>query len=32
MLDQAKEKDVLPIDTVIKKRDIGNGKNDYYFE
>lgn len=32
MLDQADEMGVLPIETVIKKKDIGNGRNDYYFE
>lgn len=32
MLDQAREMNALPIDTTIRKRDIGDGKSDYYFE
>lgn len=32
MLDQAKAKNAFPIDTVIKKRDIGGKFPDYYFE
>lgn len=32
MLDQAKELDVLPLDTIIRKKDIGEGKYDYTFE
>ena len=32
MLDQAKEIDAFPIDTVIKKRNIGGNFPDYYFE
>ena len=32
MLDQAREKNAFPIDTVIHKRDIGEGKSDFYFE
>lgn len=32
MLDQAANLNALPIDTIIKKRDIGDGKSDYYFE
>lgn len=32
MLDQAREKNAFPIDTVIKKRDIGGKFPDYYFE
>lgn len=31
MLDQAKEKDLLPLKTTITKRDIGDGKSDYIF-
>lgn len=32
MLDQAKEKDVLPQETVLRKRDLGNGRKDYIFD
>ncbi len=32
MLDQAKEKGCLPIDTVLRRRDLGGGKKDYIFE
>lgn len=32
MLDQAKERNLLPIDTVLKKRDIGGKYPDYFFE
>lgn len=32
MLDQAREINAFPIDTVIKKRDIGGKFPDYYFE
>ncbi|MBD5357450.1 MAG: hypothetical protein HDR88_10670 [Bacteroides sp.] len=32
MLDQAKAKNAFPIDTVVKKKDIGGKFPDYYFE
>lgn len=32
MLDQAKEKDILPQTTVLRKRDLGNGRKDYIFD
>lgn len=32
MLDQAEAIKALPIDTTIRKRDIGEGRYDYYFE
>lgn len=32
MLDQAKTKNAFPIDTVIKKKEIGGKFPDYYFE
>lgn len=32
MLDQARELNALPIDTRLRRRDIGDGLTDYYFE
>lgn len=32
MLDQAREMNCLPIDTVLRRRDIGSGKKDYIFD
>lgn len=32
MLDQAKAIDALPIDTILRKRDLGGGMKDYIFE
>lgn len=32
MLDQARGKNALPIDTVIKKKEVGGKFPDYYFE
>lgn len=32
MLDQAKGLNALPIESRLRKRDIGDGMNDYYFE
>ena len=32
MLEQAKELNILPTETRLRKRDIGNGRYDYIFE
>lgn len=32
MLDQAQNKDAFPIDTVLRKRDLGGGMKDYIFD